>query len=257
MTDIKLTLQGTLVTADAYGQKQVFPITQLADLMANHAKGITKNGSTDSGILPVALRWFNTDLSSFVFERPPGLVPIYYTNSLKEQAKKVANEKKQKYELPFPWSTYVLNVNGMNWDIKVFFRDSPITGLTDDLLAIPLPNGYGTGSFCSSHLYSTELETAQNKGKWTLADAANFIFNFLWTTNFNNNAGSEPYPLPTKATKMNTWTNWLEEWQSWSIPQSLDAGWRPSKNLNELIFTQKHVANVDTSFLYSNLVNGK
>ena len=157
--------------------------------------------------LPICVRYQSK--RCVIIERPPFKVPVRlnYRNSRSSFRSRKSAEKPYECEIWIPWTLLVLVANnGFNDSLKnnqyktyLFFRDSPLTSLNDQITTAYTPNIYGDGSMClgqsSDNFYSllntdkidpsniseiyNHIITDYFSGGWNLDLGINSIFPFV------------------------------------------------------------------------------
>lgn len=183
----------------------------------------------EMGILPPAVRHISTDHNVVVVERPPMYVPIFYTPTGKVDALHIERKDKEKYNIPVPWQVYVVRFNP-SLTVGSYFRPSPLTSLDDQLFNIVLPNTTG-GGYCRPAEWGTESQAFLNT-EFTVADGIAFCINFMWTCNYNNNAGATPHGGPDELPTTG-WSAYLGAWEKLSPQETLDLSWKPLMTVKE------------------------
>src|SRR5690606_40858521 len=113
---------------------------------------------------------------------------------------------------------------------------SSLSSLEDELYIIPLPNVAGfAGGFCKPAEWSKDAAEMFENDNVTIAELIGFASNYMWTCNFNNNAGSKVSQGP-KELPGGDWGTFLAAWEKLSPHQALELSWiAANKTIMDLI----------------------
>lgn len=182
-------------------------------------------------LLPPAIRWISSDHRLVVFERPPMKQRIEYVGTKKESVTPSRIATAKVYEVPIPWSVYLIVMNDeyLPVKIKVFARNSSLVSLEDTLGLMPLPNFYINSALCPPTFGVYEGNPT------CLADGLNIAYNMVWNSGWNydlldaitvSNSLSRPF-FCSYGTSNDMVNAWFRTWSQYTMEQILQCSWAP------------------------------
>ncbi len=185
---------------------------------------------TPVGLLPPAIRWCSPDRKLVVFERPPAR---YYIEVAWAKQYEAAMADKFVYEIPVPWTCYVVFFDYEYNPVLVrsYFRPAPLADWSDPVYMMPLFNQYLDSSLCKPVVDSFEIHDATIS--WGVQEA----FNQVWNSGFNldlvdtinwaqrNGAVVTPevYARNKKKQDRDDMRTWFSMWESMTITEVMNA----------------------------------
>lgn len=176
---VKLTVQDKdTVTGELWMDNDPLPLPTVSS--ERFVTAMSSHGIVDSGLLPAAVRYISNSKNLIVFERPPMIMPLTYIPTKLEVTESYAR-KAQTYELPIPWTVYVVALDERCDPIhtNVYMRGSSITSMSDAVYALPLPNFYYDSSMCPP------ITNKYEDHPITLAHAVAETYNRVWDSGWN------------------------------------------------------------------------
>lgn len=121
--------------------------------------------------------------SIVVFERPPTQVPFTYFSDNKDNI--TDDSLYFEYYIPIPWQVYICEFHPETYrllDVSMFFANSSLYNLDQNLFAPPLFNFYSNGTLCRPFFADSEdiLKYPQNVFGVTAA-----AYDWVWNSSFN------------------------------------------------------------------------
>ena len=165
---------------------------------------------TVTPILPESVRWISCDGKKVILERPPTTVRVVFHQKIIDDYDKLeisynhsqetADERDDYengevielsndngayifYEIPLPWQVYRINLDTAQ--LRMYFRNSSISSLNDELFYTPMPNTGANGVICLGEL-DKELGSQLSGKSLSITQRINIIINSLWTGNMND-----------------------------------------------------------------------
>jgi len=217
----------------------------------------SSQGKVSSGILPPALKYYYP--GAIVFERPPCYQVIQY---IPETVEGMGQEDEdwdeedhvQMYRIPIPWQLYVIEYDAKNYicnNVRMFFMNSSLTSVDQNVYMPPLPNFYTGGQLCRPMFSSyTELDRYPKDISGVIASAHDWI----WNSGFNHDLTENIYHVKLqhsprqfssnlvlesvahsswwRCVSPNTIHSLLKEWEAYPIEDVLNLIW-PNPSLGK------------------------
>lgn len=192
------TYYGAIQTSDYY--PKIHKVNYLVKNTSSFMKFLQNNYSLNINSLnlnelyPIAVRYTNNK-NLWVIERPPFQATITYRQTRSSSK----SEKYLTFDIYMPWTIMVLDIDYHSsfYSAWVYFNDSPLQSLDDEIIPCFFPNTYTDGRLCLNQTTIGLQRYLADTNQFTISNVYNYLLNDYMSGGWNLDLGIQTFDYIT------------------------------------------------------------